>query len=505
VPAPAAAEAPPAAPAAAGPTIVVTPAGDRSSATGGIAQTVSLTLDDVPLADVVKLFTRVSGANIIAATSNLQGQVTANLQEVPWRPAFESILERQGLLLLEKPPASGIFVIEERKAGEEPRLMETIALNYAKVDDVVKLIQSVLGKEGTITPFPAGNAVIIHASALRTAELRKIVEGVDKPRAQVYIEAKFVQLSRDVAKNIGINWQSLSGFKISTRTAAEISGARERLGPDNTRGFAVQRTYDQFGNEVPILDHYETVTLPSGTVSMPVYRPTTTSFENRNTQVSSLRSLSAVLSPDEFAVVLSALESDNGTKLISNPKIIVANEQLASIKVAQDEPNVKLTRSRATVQGQEDLITSELDSTKPFFTYGITVEVTPRINTTSNITVIIKPELSRKVDTKIAPDGNEFPIVEKKNVDTTFNLSDGRTAAIGGLIETKESDVESRIPLLGSIPWIGPRLFGHTSKQKTQTEIIIFVTVGIVQPDQVTKETGLPDNATLVRKPGADR
>ena len=161
-----------------------------------VAQLISLSLDDVPLAEVVRLFTRISGANIIAATTNLTGQVTANLQDVEWRPALESILERQNLQLTEKPPASGIFVIDTRKSSEDPRGSTSIRLNYAKVSDVAALVTSVLGKDGTVTPFPSGNTIVVNASALKAAEIQRIVTEVDRPRLQVAIETKIVQLSK---------------------------------------------------------------------------------------------------------------------------------------------------------------------------------------------------------------------------------------------------------------------------------------------------------------------
>jgi len=479
----------------------VNAAGSAGGATG-TAQLVSLTLDDVPLAEVVRLFTRISGANIIAATSNLQGQVTANLQDVMWKPAFESILERQSLQLVEKPPASGIFVIEGRKSGEDPRVSTTIKLNFAKVSDVVALVTSVLGKEGTVTPFPAANSIVINASVLKADEVGKIIEQLDRPRTQVSIETKIVQLSEGMSRKVGINWSSLDEYNIvgtaNAKYNRDASDGRTRTGNQSQN---TSRTFDQFGNEMPQLDHYETITTPSGDISVPIYKPTTTISdtlaEGLNNQVTSLRGLSAVLSPGQFNVVLSMLEGSSGAKLVSNPKVIIANEEKAIIKMAKDEPNLKTTVTRATVQGQADQYSTEIDGARPFFTYGITMEVTPRINTASNITVIIKPELSSKVGTKYAPDGiNSFPIVEKKSVETVFSLSDGRTAAIGGLIETDEEDGVSKVPLLGDIPFLGSWLFSHKSRVKTQKEVLIFVTVRLINPVTPT-ENELPSASVL--------
>jgi type IV pilus assembly protein PilQ len=463
------------------------------STLGGTSQVISLTLDDVPLAEVVRLFTRISGANIIAATSNLTGQVTANLQDVPWRPAFESILERQNLQLIEKPPASGIFVIEARRAGEDPRLSTTIKLNYARVADVTALVAGILGKEGTATPFAAGNTIVINASAVKAAEVQRIVETLDRPRTQVAIETKIVQLTEGSSRKLGINWKSLDEYAIKSTQSATYNRSASG-GP--SRSSTTTRYYDQFGNEVPSLDHYETITTPSGDVSVPIYKSTTTKTFTDSSAVTSLRGLQAVLTPGEFNVVISMLEGSGGTKLVSNPKVVIANEEKALIKMAQDEPNVKITTTRATVQGQADQITTELDNTRPFFTYGITMEVTPRINTASNITVTIKPELSTKVSTKIAPDGNTYPIIEKKTVETVFSLSDGRTAAIGGLIETDDDDQVTKVPLLGDIPFLGEWLFSYKGRVKTQKEVLIFVTVSLVDP-QTPSENELPSETAI--------
>jgi type IV pilus assembly protein PilQ len=473
-------------------TAVVAPVATATS------QLISLTLDDVPLAEVVRLFTRISGANIIAATTNLQGQVTANLQDVAWRPAFESILERQNLQLIEKPPASGIYVIEARKTSEDPRVSTTLKLNYAKVADVAVLVTSVLGKDGSVTPFAAANSIVINASAIKAAEVRKIVEGLDRPRAQVAIETKILQLSEGASKKLGIDWKSLDGYTIRANGNANYNrdGSKNR-----TSGSTTTRAYDQFGNEVPMLDHYETITTPSGDISVPIYKPTTITTDRDSKDSTVLRGLSAVLSPNEFSIMLSMLEGSSGTKMVSNPKVLVANEEKAIIKMAQDEPNLKTSVTRSTVQGQSDQYTTELDSSRPFFTYGITMEVTPRINTASNITVVIKPELSSKVDTKVAADGlNTFPIIEKKSVETIFSLSDGRTAAIGGLIENVDTDVKSKVPLLGDIPWLGEWFFSYKSRVKSQKEILIFVTISIVDPQSNAETMQLPSESTLYQK-----
>ena len=83
---------------------------------------------------------------------------------------------------------------------------------------------------------------------------------------------------------------------------------------------------------------------------------------------------------------------------------------------------------------------------------------------------------------------------------TDFTMKDGSTAVIGGLTQTKEDDVDTGIPYLRKIPWIGQKLFGWTSRQKIQKEIIVFVTVGIANPRKLEMDVGLPKNAVLGRE-----
>jgi len=485
----------PGAPASDAPAATAAPkeGGVLLTSTNGPSPTIQLTLDDVPLAEVVKLFTRVSGANIIAASTNLQGSVTANLQGVPWRPALESILQRQGLMLSENPPGSNVFVIEKLQEGVEPRTSETIVLNYAKVDDVARLLQSVLSDPATgsnsvdrmVTAFPAGNIIVIRAPAMKINEARKIIESVDKPRTQVYIEAKFVELTDDASKKLGIDWSSLDSYNV-------IGGISFK----NVNGKVIGLDTVSDGGNTPAENH-------TGT-SIGTIRATALGEGGRTT----LRNVTSSLTPDDFKVVLSALEATDGSRVIYNPKIMVANEQNATIKVVTDEPNVNVTRTPATVSGSSDTYATSLDPTRPFFTYGITLDVTPRVNTSSNITVTIKPEISTHAPTEKAVQSSDasaaaiatYPIISRKAVDTTFSLADGHTAVIGGLIQLDNQDADSKIPLLGSIPWIGPRFFGYKSHTQTKSELVIFVTVAIVDPQTITQSAGLPQTAELSRR-----
>jgi type II secretory pathway component GspD/PulD (secretin) len=454
---------------------------------------ISVRFENLPISEVIKLFAQLSGANIIAATTNLGGSVSVNLKSVGWKPAFESILGRCDLLLIEKPAGSGIYIIESGVAGQEPRVTETIQLRYAKVDKMAELINTMLEKTGTATPFPDGNAILVQAPSSRLPEVKRIVETLDRPRGQVYIETRFVELSAAASKKVGVKWQTFMdadkiGFTVNPGQYALADATRSSGDPDpnlNTKGNPIN--LDKFFN------HW------------------------------------GALTDTQFKWVINAFEGVDGVSLISNPKIIVANEEMAVVDMTTKFPYVDVKSDTTTpATGTPTTTTTTQLQIIPgtpgsgfcagdaFFSYGVVLKVTPRVSSSGVITVKIEPSISQLDKSENADTANPgyytvsgldpktprtlYPIVSIKKVTTMFSMLDGTTAVIGGFTRSEESNIDNGIPLLRDIPWIGPYLFGWKSRSKDQKEIVIFVTVGIVDAEQAMPENvGMPKNAVLSR------
>ena len=148
-----------------------------------------------------------------------------------------------------------------------------------------------------------------------------------------------------------------------------------------------------------------------------------------------------------------------------------------------------------------------------FFSWGIELEVVPRISTNGIINVSVVPTISSRTDwvTAGAADTKDegsntgtysakYPVINVQRLITEFNMSSGMTAVIGGLSRTTETQQDSGIPFLRDIWWIGPRLFGSKIRVKEQKEILVFVTVGLVNPREMRPDAGLPKNAVLGRQ-----
>jgi type II secretory pathway component GspD/PulD (secretin) len=501
------------------PEFVAMPSQPGDTAAKANANLISVTLDDVALEDVVRMFTRISGANIIASSSTLVGRVTVNLTDVEWKPALVSILDMQNLSLVEKVPNSQVYSIMPRQTNApDPQVTSTIFLRYASVPDVVQLVTPILPEGSKVVPFPSRNALVIKTTEAVRLDVERIVAEVDKLRDQVFIEAKFMELNDGAIRDLGLNWSVLEGYGF-TASPFNWENRNERRWENSTDANSLRadqrnntdtanKLFDMYGDQF----QNETITIverPDGsfvevTGIEPTYRQDDSIALGRNVSedivssfaktISDIRT--SVLDVDQFRLVLSALKQLSGVSIVSNPKVIVANEQPATIHIGQ--------RERPFLS----VVTPATQTTAPVVTYnpgepvdfGVKLTVTPTINTVSNITVKIEPELTRFIGDKTAPNGQSYPVIATKKIQTIFCLENGRTVAIGGLTETTDKDVTKKIPLLGDIPLIGKFLFSNSHMEKQQTKTIIFVTLGIASPSAMKSNEGIPDNSELVHR-----
>jgi type IV pilus assembly protein PilQ len=476
---------------------------------------ISITLDDVPLQDVVRMFTRISGANIVAGT-NLAGSVTVSLQDVEWEPAFRVILDSVDMVLVEK--TDGIYsIMSKSDLATEPVTVDTVFLSFSTVSNVMPVVSRMLvSTNSSVSAFPSANALVIQETVARLNTIKSVIEKIDLPRPQVYIETKFVELNDSAIKDLGIDWSALGsdesglGYTLGARNLArDWTKSERKVRQDSVVNFDVGRVTDStrsgrgdlvsdqkdFSQGSSMLDvlvngsNFETVQdNPNGSIQVETIIP-----------YDRLEVLTSVLTAEDFEVTLSALNQDDGVDVISNPKVIVANEETASIHVGRNEPNVV-----AVPQGDTgDRYAFTLDSQMPWIEIGVKLEVTPTVNTEDNITVRLTPELSRLIGQKEVGEGATkitFPVTQIRKVNTQFNLESGNTVAIGGLSEASDVEKIKKIPLLGDIPFIGKYLFTHTHTEKVKDEVIIFVTVGMAEPENLVEVAGVPSESELIHE-----
>lgn len=476
---------------------------------------ITIKLNDVPMEKAVQMFIDISGANIIASSTNLPGRVTVNLKDVEWRTALRNILEVHGMTLLEKglDTASPVYVVTPRAPdAPEPLFIENFVLRYKRPDSLIDGVKALVGPTGQVL-HSGGNMLTILATADALRNARKLIEEVDLRIPQVLIEAKFVELNDQAIKDLGINWQSLEGWGVRMGglrwDLSEKLGVEEKNTRTSTdlseRGRDEQRFYDLKGKPYEEKEtKYEEVPPGSGNiVTTTKITPTVATLSRDSYKETMERSRvdardyasvkSALLSADDFAIVLSALQQSGGADVISNPKIVVASGERATIHVGRKDPEIKAVADN-NLQGR---LTYQRDG---WIESGVRLDVRPIVNTPESISVTITPQLSRVVgftesgDTKV-----KIPVLSTREITSQFSLPSGRTVAIGGLTETTDREVVKKIPLLGDLPLIGRYLFTHTHKQRVQDEIIIFVTLAVAESNEMDAMSGVPAEGRLIR------
>lgn len=504
---------------------------------------INVAVDNETLENVVTMFTRITGANIVATSTNLSGTVTVNLKDVEWKAALSSILDLHGLALIEKMPGSGVYsVMPKPPLDSQPLVIETFFLKHTAADELIPVIRSMLltstnAPSSTINELASRNALIVKTTEPNMREVKRMIESMDIPSKQVCVEAKFLELDENASKQLGIRWDSLGEFGMKlqagpmtydkttgrTLTTSDSSTRNQKATDQDT----VQKQFRMNGSQFEDIKDTKYLEAPPGSgeyISESTITPTRQqkSGKDNSDQLLSTdlngftrnitESQAAILEMDSFNVILSALKQTEGVQVVSNPKIIVTSGSTnASFNVGQREPIVKTTVTRGnSTAGQGDLYASELDTAIStdfikggYLETGISLKVIPVVKTDDMIEAQIWPRLSRTDQSKVklSADGvNTWPFIEVKEIKSQFTLRSGQTVAIGGLTSTGDSKRVTKVPLLGDIPLIGKYLFSHTADVKSQTETIIFVTLSRAEPADLKENTGIPLDSELVHK-----
>ena len=503
---------------------------------------VNFSCEDMPLPAVIKLFTRVSGANIIATTTEeLQAAiVTVELKQVHWKDALQSILRMHDYELVQENPDVHIYSVDVKQPDALPPLaVETLFFKYTTSDEMFPIVQTLLLKDprAKISRFESRNAMVIQSTEANIRDIKEIIVSIDIPGSQVSIETKFLELSDGASKQLGIKWDSLEEFGVGlsagpfeymkTETIDNATGNENTDWDIRRRSDVLAKTADyngdyngEDGTANMALTGYEGEYNPDSIAGQttPIGSPFSLvdSIDSGQDIISDslgqfaeniTKSQAAILNIDALNLVLSALKRTDGVSMISNPKMLVASgNKNARFTVGEQEPIIKTTIERGTTDSPGDKVTAELDTsinteyiTQGYMRTGIELLVVPFVKTEKYIQAEITPSLIRKTGEKEV-EGNRWPIISVKEIKTLFTLKSGQTVAIGGLTSSSEEDTVSKIPFLGDIPFIGKYLFSHSKTSTQQNETIIFVTLSIANPDEIEDNQGVPGSSELVYK-----
>lgn len=445
-----------------------------------VGEKLSLNFQNVEVRSVLQVIADFTGLNIVASDT-VGGNLTLRLKDVPWDQALDLIMQAKGLDKRRNGNVIWVAPKDELMAKEklefeaksavadlEPLSTEYIQLNYMRADEAQTMLygfasgaflasagnnavncsaqaqglggaaaaqasqqgegkndQKVLTKRGRATYELKTNTLIITDTPSKIQEIRELLTRLDVPARQVMIEARVVVAtdgwSRDLGARLRLNQSS-----------------RFDLGGDPHQGRIAglpAPSGDAIGQALPLA-------VGAGEMSLSLLN-----FANGNL----------------LALELRALEAENKGKVISNPRVMTSNQKPAVILNGTQIPYITpgTANNPATVTFKDAFLCLLVD---------------PQI--LNNDSIILTVEVQKDAVRDIANIGDN-PAIDTKRIKTQVRVNNGETLVLGGIFDGSENSTVSKVPLFGDIPVLG-NLFKTTGKERSKTELIIFITPRII-------------------------
>jgi len=408
-------------------------------------ENVNFDFQDQDIVPILRLFADISGCNMFLHP-DVKGKATMKFRDVPWTQALDTILKTFTLdrsvegNIIRIAPLSVFSKEREEKAKAleaqvkaEPLETKIFPISYADVASVEAAIKQskILTARGSINVDKRTSTMLVKDIASVFPEIENLLQSLDKPTAQVMIEARIVEVNTNTETDLGIQW----GINISAANTLSTIGGLKGV-PLLSSGAVTGKNY--------LVDFPATAVGPlSGSgVTFGIIDPT--------------KSIG-------LDMQLSAIETMGKLKVVSNPKILTIDNEKAKILQGKSIPVRKLT-TEGTVSTEFKDVTLELT-------------VTPHITPDGSISMSV--EIKKEDLDPTVPSVEGVPGTDKKEANTKVIIKDGETIVIGGLYKVTTNDSQSGVPGLMNIPVLGWLFRSNTTSQNT-SELLIFITPRIL-------------------------
>jgi len=477
---------------------VVTPPHAGSDATSSLSfqerliQPITANFQEVDFTSAIDFLSETAGVNvIISEKAKTAGRpVTVHLVGMPLHRALEYLLKGQGLLF--RLDQDAIWVATRDEIEAEPLETRVFFLNqgpglFAAFEPIAETRESVALKSTAIRemktlkdilaeviPEVGGSSILLderNGALIVTnvpyylQQVDALLKELDIVPLQVLIEARFIEVTVNDAYEWGFKEQLTGDLALSKETAA-----------NGTKGTGLQLSTTG-------------TTLARGT------KVDFTAFANQTANNGLNLTLQSILSNAQYQTVLHWLAQNTKTKTLSAPRITTLNNETATIKIVtefvyatQFEPTV--VREDLNNNGNfNDIVngvreTRFVNAPQGFVTkdLGILLHVTPSVGRDlRTITLALKPEVSEKKTDDTFGGEVSLPRFTTRNLETTVVIENGQTVMLGGLMKDTTSKTTTKVPLLGSLPFVGA-LFRKQNDSEERSNLLIFVTAQLVNP-----------------------
>ncbi|HAV1548445.1 TPA: type II secretion system secretin GspD [Vibrio parahaemolyticus] len=345
-----------------------------------------------------------------------------------------------------------------------------VYLKYAKAEDLVDVLKGVsdnlqaekqAGQKGAssaqrgevvIAAHEATNSLVLTAPPDIMMALQDVISQLDIRRAQVLIEALIVEMAEGDGINLGVQWGSLeTGAVIQYgNTGAPIGqvmvGLEEAKDVTKTESYWNSDTNKWENRQYTEEGDYSTLASALGGVNG--------------------AAMSIVMG--DWTALISAVASDSNSNILSSPSITVMDNGEASFIVGEEVPVI----TGSTAGSNNDNPFQTVDRKE----VGIKLKVVPQINEGDAVQLNIEQEVSNVLGANGAVDVR----FAKRQLNTSVMIQDGQMLVLGGLVDERALESESKVPLLGDIPVLG-HLFKSTSTQTEKRNLMVFIKPTIIR------------------------
>ncbi|MCC8507986.1 type IV pilus secretin PilQ [Xanthomonas hortorum] len=464
----------------------VTQAAAQIAARGYSGRPVTFNFQDVPVRTVLQLIAEESNLNIVASDT-VQGNVTLRLMNVPWDQALDIVLRAKGLdkrrdggvVWVAPQPELAKFEQDKEDAriaieNREDLITDYVQINYHNAAVIFKALTEAKGigggggggqgggqggggagqqdngflsPRGRLVADERTNTLMISDIPKKVAQMRELISHIDRPVDQVLIESRIVIATDTFARDLGARF-GIAGRRQYGDNTGVISGSTANN---------VSIINDGLHN-VPAGLNFN---LPAGTFT-----------------TSTAGSIAYTLLGRNFALdmELSAMQEEGRGEVVSNPRIVTANQREGVIKQGREIGYVTITAASGGGQSQANVQFKEV---------LLELKVTPTITNDNRVFLnmnVKKDEVARF----IVLDGyGTVPEINRREVNTAVLVGDGETVVIGGVYEFTDRESVSKVPFLGDIPFLG-NLFKKRGRSKEKAELLVFVTPKVLRVASAT-------------------
>lgn len=417
-----------------------------------VGKKISINVNQVPYQEILKMISDTSGFNIIIDDAvNSLPPLTISLTNIPWDQALDTILSLGELVAYK---TANILTIktsqqarEERQRelesqnanrSQEPLVTKIFPVSFAQPDNLVTILSDYLTPDrGALQVDQRTNNIIVKDTIEVIERMKKIIQTLDTETPQVLVEAKIIEATENYSFRAGLG------------------------------GTGLTFSYDPIG-ELPETDQ--------GAFSF-------SSATNSNSPTFMGASVSVFKRITNLNFNLELMESEQKGRVISSPKIITQNNQVATL-TSTDTRNF-LVEEPAGNGGNLTVPTVQT------FSALLNITVTPRVTNDGSISMEVNLQKSG-FQPPTSPNGP--PNQTDKSIQTNVLVDNGSTIVLGGLYQTDTNEIEAGIPFLKDLPLVGWLFRNAYSPNRTRSELIVFITPRIVNQEEaglVNREDGV--------------